>query len=250
MLFLDICYEKLRNLVPAQKQVAINRGEKVLEVTQHMGLSFEPVMNHWVASNPVIAHLANYYYTVFHLPMTAGVLIWIFWKHPRLYRSIRSALVITTAIALVSFYVLPMAPPRLLPSGQFVDVSHLYPTWGSWSSPTVAEHSNQYAAMPSLHVAWALWCGLVVFNVAKTKWVRIAGLIYPLLTFLVVVGTANHFAIDAVAGGLVITISFGVVWALYGHSAFQSALTREELTLTSTPPRVGVRTAASQFVRR
>ncbi|WP_460468585.1 phosphatase PAP2 family protein [Calidifontibacter terrae] len=230
---LDVIYERLRNLAPTRKSVAINRGEKVHQLSEDFHVSFEVPVNHWVAHHDTVATWMNYYYSFLHLPVTATVLIWIFWRHPKIYRPIRSTLVFTTVIALISFYLLPMAPPRLLPSGQFFDISMLHPTFGSWSNPTVAEHSNLYAAMPSLHCAWALWCGLTVFSVATHRVVRYIALLYPLATFTVVIGTANHFAIDGVAGAMVIAISLGAVRALYGHSAYTPARTYEELTLSS-----------------
>lgn len=250
LLVLNFAYEHLRNLVPNHEQVAINRGLAVQRFTEQLHLSFEPALNHFVATHEIVALGANYYYSFLHLSVTAGVLIWLFWKHPRLYRSLRTVLVLTTSIALVSFYFLPMAPPRLLPTGTFIDISHAFPTFGSWSDPTVAEHTNQYAAMPSLHCAWALWAGVTIFMVARHRVVRAIGLVYPVMTFLVVVGTANHFAIDGVAGAMVLAASLSITWSLFGHSAYVPALTHEELTLTPAPPAHHLSSGTSSARRR
>ena len=74
--------------------------------------------------------------------------------------------------------------------------------------------------MPSLHVAWALWCGIAIFVCARSTWVRVAGLVYPFATLAVIVGTANHFILDAVAGAVIVALGFGLQYLLSGHGAF------------------------------
>lgn len=229
LVILNFTYERLRNLVPAHEQVAINRADKLFHFTQSIHWDVELSINHWVASQSWLAEICNYYYSFLHLPVTASVLIWLFWKHPRVYRSARSVLLLTTAIALTSFWLLPMAPPRLLPDGGFVDTLVNFHTFGSWGDPKVASHTNQFAAMPSLHCAWAIWVAACVFSVAKHKWVRYAALAYPVCTIFVVVGTANHFVLDAVAGAAVLTLAFAVQVALTGHGVFEHRRDREEL---------------------
>jgi hypothetical protein len=96
----------------------------------------------------------------------------------------------------------------------------MFHTWGSLASPSIASQSNQFAAMPSLHVAWALWAGISVFRCARTRIMRCTALTYPALTFLVVVGTANHYIIDAIAGGATVAVAFAFQWLLSGHGAY------------------------------
>jgi hypothetical protein len=122
----------------------------------------------------------------------------------------RTILVITTVIGLAGFYLYPLAPPRLLPSGGYIDTVVRFKTWGSWADPTVATHSNQYAAMPSLHIAWALWCGYVLYRITHRRWVMAAAVAYPLCTLLVIIGTANHYLLDAVAGATVFLGAVGI----------------------------------------
>ncbi len=227
----NVVYERLRNLVPNREAEAYNRGDQLFHFTQRIHWDVELSINHFVASHSVIAHIANAYYTYLHLPMTAGVLIWLYRWHKRQYRAARSVLAITTVIGLIGFYLFPMAPPRLLPDGGFVDTLLQFSTWGSWSSHAVAAKTNQFAAMPSLHCAWALWVGLCIFNLAPHRWQRWLGLLYPLCTFFVVVGTANHFVLDGVAGAMVLGAAFGIHRVLFGRPAFAPALTRDELVL-------------------
>ena len=123
-----------------------------------------------------------------------------------------------TLIALLGFYLYPTAPPRLLPG--YVDTVIRFHTWGSFADPNIAEHSNQFAAMPSLHVGWALWVGISVFRCAPGRWWRWLGPAYPAGTAVVIIGTANHFVLDAVAGAGVAGLAFGVQYLLSGRGAF------------------------------
>lgn len=201
---LDFAYESLRNLVPNQRSRGDNLASKVNALEAHLHWSVDLQLNHALITHAHLAQLVNDYYSWLFLPVTLTVLTWVFLRHQRHYRHVRTVLVVVTLIALTCFYLYPMAPPRLLPGGSFIDTSHAFPTWGSWSTPTVADHSNQYAAMPSLHCAWALWNGLVIAHLARRTWVRALGILYPVLTYLAVIATANHFTIDAL-GGLVTT---------------------------------------------
>ena len=129
-------------------------------------------------------------------------------------------LITTTLVALGGFVLFPTAPPRLLSGAGYVDTVELYHTWGSLADPDIAHHSNQFAAMPSLHIGWALWSGVAIFVCARHAWVKALGVLYPLGTFIVIIGTANHFILDAVAGVALVAVAFGVQYLLSGHGAF------------------------------
>jgi hypothetical protein len=78
--------------------------------------------------------------------------------------------------------------------------------------------------MPSLHIGWSVWCGIVLFRLARHRWAQAAGVAYPVITLFVILGTANHFLLDAVGGLLVLSLSFGIVRVLFGRPAFDSPL--------------------------
>ena len=229
LVVLNLVYERLRNLVPSREGEAYNRGHQVLDLTQRLTGDAELHFNHFVANHSVLAHIFNAYYTYLHLPVTAITLIWIFRAHKRHYRAARTVLVGTTVLGLIGFYLFPMAPPRLLGGAHFVDTLVALGTWGSWSSPAVANQTNQFAAMPSLHCAWALWVGLCLFRIAKRPWLRALGVAYPVMTFMVVVGTANHFILDGIAGAAVLATAFALQRVFFGRSAFAPAPLREDL---------------------
>lgn len=201
----------------------MRHGRGVQHLQDALHLNFELSINKFVAAHEWLAQIMDYYYATLHFVVTISCLIWLFHWHPRIYRGARTVLFTTSLIALAGFYLYPLAPPRLLPQYGYIDTILKFHTWGSLADPKIAEHSNQFAAMPSLHIGWALWCGVSIFFCAKRTWVRVAGLLYPIWTLFVIVGTANHFIIDAVAGLVVFLAGVAVQYLLSGRSAFTEA---------------------------
>jgi hypothetical protein len=209
-----------RNAIPEQAVIATRHGRSIEHLQDALNLNWELSFNRFVAANEWLAQTMDYYYATLHFVLTLGVMVWLFARRPHIYRGARTVLVSTTMLGLLGFLVYPTAPPRLLPHYAYVDTVIKFHTWGSLADPNIAEHSNQYAAMPSLHIAWALWCGTAIFICARRSWVRALGLAYPVGTLVVIVGTANHFILDAVGGALIIALAFGLQWLLSGHGAF------------------------------
>ncbi len=213
-------YTMGRNAIPEQASIATRHGRSIQHLQDVLHLNWELSVNHFVAANEWLAQVMDYYYATLHFIVTPVVMVWLFVRRSHLYRGARTVLVTTTLIGLLGFTLYPTAPPRLLPQYDYIDTVLKFHTWGSLADPHIANHSNQYAAMPSLHIAWAAWCGIVIFRCARHKWVRVLGLLYPLGTFAVIVGTANHFILDAVAGAAVLAVAFGVQWLMSGRGAF------------------------------
>jgi hypothetical protein len=149
-------YTLTRDALPTHKTAAFHRASSVLSIERWLHIDVERWANRLVAGTHWLAYGCDYYYSTLHFAVTLGVLIWLYRRHPSRYRSIRSVLVITTLVALVGFTLLPLAPPRMLPG--YVDTVVRFHTWGSLASPSVAKASNEFAAMPSLHIGWSLWC--------------------------------------------------------------------------------------------
>ncbi|MGI8680166.1 MAG: phosphatase PAP2 family protein [Jatrophihabitans sp.] len=209
-----------RNAIPTQVSIAMRHARSIQHVQDDLRLNWELSFNHFVAANEWLAQVLNYYYATLHFLITPMVMVWLFVRRPHLYRGVRTVLVTVTLIALAGFYLYPTAPPRLLPGYSYVDTVARFHTWGSLADPDIAHHSNQYAAMPSLHLGWALWCGFAIYVCARRRWVKALGLAYPLGTFAVIIGTANHFILDAVGAVLLVLVGFGVQYLLSGHGAF------------------------------
>ena len=212
-------YSTIRNAAPSHATAAFRRAREILRAERWLHIDVEHSANRLVAASHPLAYLSSYWYALLHFVVTIGVLVWVYLRHPLRYRPIRTVLYLTNILALGGFWFYALAPPRLLPG--FIDTVDLYPTaWGSWDTAGVAQLSNQLAAMPSLHIGWSTWCGLVVFHLARHRTVRVAALAYPLVTLFVIVGTANHFVLDALGGLLVLGVSFGIERVVRGRGAF------------------------------
>ena len=126
---------------------------------------------------------------------------WIRWRRPDLYRPLRNDLVLANLAGFTVFWLYPVAPPRMLPG--FVDVVEKVGGLGAWHNLLIS-HADQLAAMPSMHLAWALWCSLALWRLANSRNQRLAalciGAAYPITTAWVVMATANHYLADIVAG--------------------------------------------------
>ncbi|MEU6576963.1 phosphatase PAP2 family protein [Streptomyces sp. NPDC046805] len=210
-------YSLIRNAVPEQKGEALRNADWVWTVEHQLGVAAEQYVNHAANSVTWLIVSMNYYYATLHFVVTLGVLVWLYRWHPGRYAATRLVLFATTGVALVGYYLFPLAPPRLMNGGRFVDTVAVHHTWGSMASGDLKHMSNQYAAMPSMHIGWSLWCGLTIFALASVPWVRVLGLLYPATTLLVIVATANHFWLDAVGGGLCLGFGFAVAGVWYGR---------------------------------
>ncbi|MFC5783880.1 MULTISPECIES: phosphatase PAP2 family protein [Streptomyces] len=209
-------YSLIRNAVPEQRSQALRNADWIWRMEHHLSIAVEQSVNHAVNSVTWLIVGMNYYYATLHFIVTLGVLVWLFRCHPGRYAAARTALFATTAVALVGYYLYPLAPPRLMSGGHFIDTVRVHHTWGSMASGDLKHMSNQYAAMPSMHIGWSLWCGLTIFALASTPWVRVLGLLYPALTLVVIVSTANHFWLDAVGGMVCLAFGFTVARLWYG----------------------------------
>ncbi|HJQ43592.1 MAG TPA: phosphatase PAP2 family protein [Jatrophihabitantaceae bacterium] len=228
-------YTEVRNAVPEQESIALRHGRAVQHLQDALHLNFELSLNHFVAAREWLAQFMDYYYATMHFIVTIAVMVWLFARRSHIYRGARTVLFVTTLTGLLGFYLYPLAPPRLLPQYDYIDTLTKFHTWGSLADPKVAEHSNQFAAMPSLHIAWALWCGIAIFVCARRTWVRWLGLCHPAFTLIVIVGTANHFIIDAVGGAVVLLVGFAVQWLLSGHGAFRPPVDAPDYGMPDPP---------------
>ncbi|WP_037859347.1 phosphatase PAP2 family protein [Streptomyces sp. SCSIO 75703] len=210
-------YSVVRNAVPEQRAQALRNADWIWQLERQLGTAFELSVNHAVNSVTWLIIGMNYYYATLHFVVTLGVLVWLYRRHPGRYAATRLVLFATTAVALAGYYLYPLAPPRLMNGGHFVDTVMVHETWGSMASGDLKNMSNQYAAMPSMHIGWSLWCGLTLYALARVPWVKVLGLLYPALTLVVIVATANHFWLDAVGGLLCLAVGYAVAWLWYGR---------------------------------
>jgi hypothetical protein len=207
---LVLCYDRIRNLSSVRRSLSFHDGLQLLGFERHLGIDVELPVNMWLAAHRQLADVASWYYQLAHLTITLLVLVVCYIRRPDVYRPARNALVLINVIGLVVFWLYPVAPPRLLPGEAFIDVTRV--TGVATASSTSAP--DPYAAMPSLHTAWAVWVTFVALLLVRRWWARVAWVLYPALTVTVIVSTGNHYVLDAVAGAVVTVIAAAAVGLL------------------------------------
>ncbi|WP_250279467.1 phosphatase PAP2 family protein [Frankia sp. Cppng1_Ct_nod] len=216
MIVLYYSYTAIRAVADGSRRDALAVGWDLLRIQTDLHLNVELGLNHWLQGLPALAVASCYYYASLHFVVTPTVLLWLYRKHPSRYLRARWTIACTTVISLVGFFLLPTAPPRLLPGAGFIDTMASFHDWGWWGGDSSAAPrglggiANQFAAMPSLHCAWALWCGWNIARFARHRRVRALGILYPAATAFVVMATANHYVLDVIAGWFVLGIGAAV----------------------------------------
>jgi len=193
-------YDAVNNLAPLRAATALSHGVAILRLETFLHLDAERSLNRWLGDHLLVGKWLGDYYNIAHFAVTIAVLVWVWWRHPRHYHMLRNGLLAISLIGIVVFWAFPVAPPRLLSGLGFTDIVAVAHSVGGWSTGALASQANEYAAMPSLHVAWALWCAGAVWVVRKDLLARAIAAGYALLTAVVVMATANHYLLDVVAG--------------------------------------------------
>jgi hypothetical protein len=195
-------YALVRLAIHADRPAAFAHAARLWQAERGMHLRVEPWLNGLVAARPALAEAAGYYYGLLHFLVTPLVLAWLYWRRPAAFGRLRSALVLATTAANVVFWAWPAAPPRLAVRGM-TDILVTRDILGAADPHGATSLVNLYAAMPSLHVAWAAWCATAIVITTRSRWRHLAWA-YPAATTLVVLASANHYLLDA-AGGLAVT---------------------------------------------
>src|SRR3954453_9740987 len=195
-------YDQVRALHGDVAAPALAHGRSVLHVDRALHLSWAEPMNQWLDGHDGVAQLLSSYYFVMHLGMTALVLL-LLWLRTDGYRRHRDVLIVASLVGLVVYWLYPVAPPRMLPG--FGDtVRSVLPA----AFNLEAASANLYAALPSLHMAWALWCGVALWTLSARWSVRVVAVTPPLMTAVTVLATGNHYTLDLATGALVMAMAY------------------------------------------
>jgi hypothetical protein len=162
-------YDVVNDFAPIRQLLAIRNAGGLLSAERSVGLDPELALNHWLAGHHTLGIASSYYYFFAHGVVTFTVLALLWWKRPPLYLRLRTQLVIINLIAFVVFWRYPLAPPRMFPRLGYIDVVAVSHAFVSWSSGALVHDADQLAAMPSLHVAWAIWSGIAVWQLFRTR---------------------------------------------------------------------------------
>jgi len=221
---------------------AFGHARSIIDLQDALHLYVEPGLQEWYLDLPAdgLIRLWNVYYGTAHFVVTFVALVWLFRRDPARYPLWRNTLALTTCLAVIGFAAYSLMPPRLLDDpGEygacqlyapdavegwspgdpappecdeygFVDTVARYGGWISFGNEGYKDVSNQYAAMPSMHIGWSTWSTLVLLPLLRRRWARVLAAAYPLVTLVAIVVTANHYWIDGI-GGL---ITLGAGYAL------------------------------------
>jgi diacylglycerol O-acyltransferase / wax synthase len=197
----------------ARARAADTNGRAILHLERALRIDIEYGLNRWLAPRGFLRVVANYEYAFTYVISAFVLLFWVYARRPGLYREVRRSFVWVNLIALVCFAFYPVRPPRTLAGAGFIDTVRLSHTWGSWGSPMV-DGANQVAAMPSLHVGWALWVTVVLARLSGRALLQALSAVHVLVTLWVIMATGNHYLLDAV--GAVVLVWLGTTLADMG----------------------------------
>lgn len=219
-------YAHVRLAATAGRSTAEAHGRQIHSLEKWLHIDIEHWANHTVVHIGWLKSFFDYYYSTFHFIVPLAILGVLYVRRPADYRWARSTLGFATLVALLGFWLYPLAPPRLMPGLGFIDTVHGVQDFAKPDYGTLTSMTNQYAAMPSLHFGWSLWCGVMIVMLAPKLWMKALGLLHPLFTVSAIVATANHWVLDAVGGALVIALGFVLTHVLAGPRKLQPVVDR------------------------
>ena len=221
----DVIYETVRNLSAGKPDKAYSNALLIIDWQRNLGIWHEQAMQNFALDFTPLIVFANYFYGSVYIAATLFTLAFLYSKFPDDYPLFRNTLMIGTLCGLIGFALFPLMPPRLLDDTLllhganaahwfgFVDTLVKYPTFWSFNDEAMKTISNQFAAMPSLHCGWAFWGLIALRPRMKSWWSKTLVILYPIVTVYVVVITANHYVLDAVAGFALFTFAYFVARA-------------------------------------
>jgi hypothetical protein len=211
-----LAYEVSRGLVSGGQSAAFAHAQTVVQVERSLHLFVERNVQHAAFEVPGLVASLGFAYLTLHLLLTSSVLLWLHQRHREAFPLVRTTLLAASAIALVGYLTFPTAPPRMAALGIADTISggHVDLNRG-----LVSSLYNPYAAVPSMHVGYALVVGASLFRYGRRGVARLAGAIYPPFVLLVVVATGNHFLFDAGAGVVVAALGAAVALAVVRRPA-------------------------------
>jgi len=200
---LFLVYSAGRQIAARHTGSAFGHAHEVLSLQNWLHLPNEASIQHAALQIPALIKGANLYYASVHAPLTGAVLLWLSIWRPKAYAHVRWTIVAVTGLALIGHIAFPLAPPRMMPG--FVDTGLAFgqSVYGAQRSGGPV---NQFAAMPSLHVGWAALIALSMILITRSRW-RWLWLAHPIITFAVVVVTANHYWLDGIVALLLLAVT-------------------------------------------
>lgn len=196
-----LAYRLVRGVVEGDANEAFAHSRDLISLERTLHLFVEPSIQAWASGSHVLMVVASWIYVNAQTSVTVGALVYLYIRHNKSFYFVRNMFMVAMLIALIGYTVFPTAPPRFMPEWGFVDsVADFTGVKVDSASSTVSALTNLYAAVPSMHVAFALMIGGTMARLSRRKVARVLWWTYPLLMAFVIIVTANHFIFDAILG--------------------------------------------------
>jgi membrane-associated phospholipid phosphatase len=207
-------YRLVRGLVDGRAAEAFANARDIVHLERSLGVFPEPSMHQWAEAHELFGDLASWMYVNSHFVVTTFTLAFIYLRRNERFYFVRNMFMVAMGIALVLYVAYPTAPPRFLPELGFSDpVAEITGVDSNQSGLLV----NLYAAVPSMHVCFALMLALPMARMVRRRWLAVLWRAYPLLVTWVVIATANHWWLDAALGALTAAVAYGFAAGLFAR---------------------------------
>lgn len=194
-------YNLVRGMVNSDVAAAYQNARTLVDAERAVGLFFEPALQTWALGHAWVADAASWVYVNSHFTVTTAFLVWLYLRRREAFCYVRNMFMVAMGIALVGYMAFPTAPPRFLPEWGFTDtVVNLV---GEEAARGAEVLYNPFAAVPSMHVAFALMVAVSAVILVRSRPLKLVWALYPVLVTFVVMVTGNHFWLDAVFGAMV-----------------------------------------------
>lgn len=205
-------YFLIRSLTEGRADEAIRRALALEDVERWLGIAVEAGVQGLIIDHDWLVTLANWVYIGLHWPLIAAVALWLYHEHTERYFTYRNAILLSGLVGLIIFATLPMAPPRLADPELIDTVVERSRSYRVMQPPAL---TNQYAAMPSLHLGWNLLMSIALIRESRHLVLHAIGWVTPLLMLVAMVATANHYVLDGVAGAAIVVLALLAVEVLF-----------------------------------
>lgn len=200
-------YDVARIVVRGREAAAMANAQAIINAEKALHLYVEPYLQSKAIYFHGFVEFMDWFYANVHIPATILILAWIYLYRHETFGFFRNVFLTMNVLGMTFFVMLPVAPPRLVPTSGIVDTLFLYSST-SYRSGIMSFVTNQYAALPSLHIGYALFLSTAVYLLTKNRLARILAAVYPVVVLVAIIATGNHYWLDAAAGVLVAGVSY------------------------------------------
>jgi hypothetical protein len=222
-----VVYFFLRGIRPEDVESSVARSLALIRFEQQARIFWEVRIQELFIDRALAITAANWIYAWAHYVILISIALWLVVTNPVRFRFVRNVMLVSAVIGVVTYWLFPAAPPRLMElhgfDFGFVDTVHGEGSNAYYLQP--GPFVNDYAALPSFHFGWMALASAAIW-VNTTNWrVRAGAVSLSVVMTWAIVVTGNHYFFDMIFGGVVIAFAWMVVSAM-PQGSFVEALRR------------------------